>query len=446
MAYDNAELLAAYAIGWMATREPLFRETMLDTIRFLSGVLSDPSGGFYGSQDADVGLHDDGDYFTWTVAEVDAALPADQAEVVKLRYHVHAEGEMHHDPARNVLFASLSPQEIARRVGKDPAEVERLLESGMQDLLRARAARHAPAVDATLYVNWNGLCISAFCRACRALAASHETDPAIERVRADLLHDAYHAFNRLWVEAFDPARGFAHVLGSDGPRVWGLLDDQVKMGLAALDLFELTGHREILEQATAIANIVRRDYEDVENGGFFDVRAGEGGEAAPLAERQKPIEDDPLPSANGTAAQLFLRLALLTGSDEHRDTARRTLLAFRREAQALAHHTTAYLLALDAYLAPQVRAIVAGARGSEAGTKLLETAWSTWRPYAAVHPLEPAEVPEAGLPPELPAMLASAERGRPMAYVCAGTACAPPTSDPAELARVLHEFGRETAG
>jgi uncharacterized protein YyaL (SSP411 family) len=31
-------------------------------------------GGFYASQDADVGLDDDGDYFTWTLDEARAVL------------------------------------------------------------------------------------------------------------------------------------------------------------------------------------------------------------------------------------------------------------------------------------------------------------------------------------------------------------------------------------
>ncbi len=447
MSYDNAELLAAYAAGWLATGEPLYRETLLDTARFFGEVLTDPAGGFFGSQDADVGLDDDGDYFTWTPEEVDAALTPEEAAVVKLCYHVHPNGEMHHDAAKNVLFVALSPQQIARQLSREPAEVERLLESGLRGLARARAARPAPYVDTTLYVNWNGLCVAAYCRAFRALAAG--AGPGNDgEARAHLLDFARRTFERLWAEAWDPERGFAHALRERRPQIWGLLDDQVKMGLAALELFELTGTRSFLERAEEIARLLPRDYEDAENGGFFDLRADREPEARPLAERHKPIEDDPVPSANGTAAQIFLRLATLTGSAAHRETARRTLVAFGREAQALAHHAAAYLIALDVYFTGDVRAVVVGDPASAETRALLDAAWGTWRPHAIVHPLDPAEASGAVLPPEAAAMLAraSATRAAPAAaYVCAGRVCAPPTSDPAELTRLLRELGRDAA-
>ncbi|HLA25330.1 MAG TPA: DUF255 domain-containing protein, partial [bacterium] len=66
MLYDNAGLLAAYVQAWQATERPLFRTVAAETAGFLLTVLSDSTrGGFYGSQEADVGPHDDGSYFTW---------------------------------------------------------------------------------------------------------------------------------------------------------------------------------------------------------------------------------------------------------------------------------------------------------------------------------------------------------------------------------------------
>jgi uncharacterized protein YyaL (SSP411 family) len=230
--------------------------------------------------------------------------------------------------------------------------------------------------------------------------------------------------------------------------VWGLLDDQVKMGVAALDLFEVTGKRSFLERALEIARSLPSEYEDTDAGGFHDLKLDRlPAEAAPLAERHKPIEDDPLPSANGTAAQFFVRLTALTGSREHAETARRTLLAFQREAQVLAHHAAAYLLALDAYLAPEVRAAVVGDPSAAATRALLDAAWGAWRPHAIVHPLDPAAEPGATLPLEMSAMLVKAGDGGRLdgavAYVCAAGVCAAPTSDPAETARLMRDLGRE---
>ena len=89
MSYDNSELLKNYLHGYLVTRDPLFRETAEGIIDWVNRVLSDRErGGFYASQDADVSLDDDGDYFTWTLEEVRAALPAEQARVIELYYDV----------------------------------------------------------------------------------------------------------------------------------------------------------------------------------------------------------------------------------------------------------------------------------------------------------------------------------------------------------------------
>ena len=81
----------------------------------------DPEGGYGASQDADVGLDDDGDYFTWTLEEARAAIGDEDAfEVAAAYYDIGTAGEMHHDPAKNVLYTRSSRcAAIATRLGID---------------------------------------------------------------------------------------------------------------------------------------------------------------------------------------------------------------------------------------------------------------------------------------------------------------------------------------
>ena len=104
MSYDNAGLLGNYLRAYQITGNKFFREISLGILAFLENVLSHPEAGFYASQDADINLDDDGDYFTWTLDELNAVLDGPEATVAALYYHVEAQGEMHHNPAKNVLF------------------------------------------------------------------------------------------------------------------------------------------------------------------------------------------------------------------------------------------------------------------------------------------------------------------------------------------------------
>jgi len=160
MCYDNSELLKNYVHAYQATDSEFFAHIARDIIRWMDEWLSDRErGGFYASQDADINMDDDGDYFTWTLAEAQAVITEDEAKVATLRYDINEIGEMHHNPAKNVLYVRASIGEIAKRTNLTPDNVIDLLASATTKMYDARLKRPTPFIDKTVYVGWNSLCL-----------------------------------------------------------------------------------------------------------------------------------------------------------------------------------------------------------------------------------------------------------------------------------------------
>src|SRR5205823_526517 len=84
------------------------------------------------------GLYDDGDYFTWTLEELKAAVDPEEARVLVLFYEVGERGEMHHNPRKNVLFIDQEPEAIAKALGIPVDRVRDLLTSGRKKLKSVR--------------------------------------------------------------------------------------------------------------------------------------------------------------------------------------------------------------------------------------------------------------------------------------------------------------------
>src|SRR5579862_1072627 len=139
MSYDNSELLKNYVHAYQATGSEFFADIARDIMRWMDEWLSDREhGGFYASQDADYSMDDDGDYFTWTVQEARAVLTDEEATVACLYYDINEIGEMHHNPAKNVLFVRASVDEIARRLNLPTEQVRSLLQCAKQKMYAAR--------------------------------------------------------------------------------------------------------------------------------------------------------------------------------------------------------------------------------------------------------------------------------------------------------------------
>ena len=152
MCYDNSELLKNYVHAYQATGNEFFAGVACDIIRWMNEWLSDRShGGFYASQDADYSMDDDGDYFTWTLGETKAVLTEDEATVATLYYDIQEIGDMHHNPAKNVLHVSASISEIAARMKISADQAATLLAAAKKKMYAARLLRPTPYVDKTVY-------------------------------------------------------------------------------------------------------------------------------------------------------------------------------------------------------------------------------------------------------------------------------------------------------
>ncbi len=298
MLYDNAELLKNYVHAYQATGDEFFKETALSIISFVNTVLSDQeNGGFYASQDADIGMKDDGDYFTWTNEEARNVLTPEELEVISMYYHLDGAGEMHTSD-RHVLYVARDAGEIADSLKKAESEVKSLLHSAKEKLLKARLQRRTPFVDPTVYANWNGMMVSAYLEAYKAFN------------QKSYLEFALKTLDRIISEGVSPTFDVAHSVGQATKSSY--LEDQVQVASALLDAYEVTGADKYLSLAEKIMRRTIERYWDKEAGGFLDVPQ-EDTTLAVFELPNKPIQDSPSSGANAVAIFALIRLNQFTG-------------------------------------------------------------------------------------------------------------------------------------
>jgi len=354
MADDNAWLLKNYIDAYSVFEKGFFREIAEGIIVFLRDVLSDPDGGFYSSQDADVTPDDEGGYFTWTEEDFKRVLNEDQYDVLSLHL-LHERGAMHHDKSKKVLFSAMEPEEIARQIGKDKETVAEIIHAGKEMLLKERKHRKTPFIDKTFYVSLNGMLITAYLKAYRVLNDGYLKDFALKSL--DRIIKSHLINNELF--------------HSEGIRA--MLDDYVYLIEALLAAYEVTGRPSYLNLSDELMQSCMDKFRDKKGGGFFDTAEDV------LGLRLKGIEDIPHPSANSLAIMLLLKLYHLADKAIYLRYAEDALRAFSASAKAMGIHSGYYYSALDAYF-NLLRLTLHAAPGSE----LANTALSAYSPYANI--------------------------------------------------------------
>ena len=433
MCYDNSELLKNYVHAYQVTGSEFFTSVARDIIRWMDEWLSDRErGGFYASQDADYSMDDDGDYFTWTRAEMQAVLTEEEAAVAGLHYDVNEVGEMHHNPEKNVLYIRASVEEISTRLKLSVDVVRALLESARTKMYAARLKRPTPYVDKTIYVGWNSLCVSAYLEAGKVLG--------LDRAK----HFALRSLDRVLAEAWQAEEGLQHVLAYSDPAaekrmVPGLLDDYAFTAVACLDAYEATADLSYFNFAQRITDKMVERFFDPVSGGFFDSAAG-GSEKVlgVLGTRRKPFQDSPTPAGNSVAAIALLRLYAFTNQQGYREKAEQTLELPAALAGKFGIFAATYAIAAVHSLMPHAQVVAIGE--DDLADQFCAVASSFFAFNKTVLKLATNKVVPQNLPPALAEtipQLPAIKEGKSVAVVCSGFSCQPPVTDPEQLRRTL---------
>src|SRR5439155_831336 len=266
MLYDNALLALVYLEAYQVTRRDEFARVVRETLAYVGRDLSAPGGGFYSASDADSeGV--EGKFFTWTAAEVRAALPPEQAALALAYYDVRPAGA-------NILHVSRPLAAVAGDLAIDPAAAPHVLQEARGGLDVARRRRVPPHTDQKVLAAWNGLMLSAFARAGQVLGDGALVDRAARAADFLLAHlRRGERLARSWLDGRTSGDAY--------------LEDYAFVVAGLLDLYEASFDARWLREALALQSVLDLHYWDAAGGGYF--RTADDGER--LLAREKPATD-----------------------------------------------------------------------------------------------------------------------------------------------------------
>jgi uncharacterized protein YyaL (SSP411 family) len=402
MLYDNAQLVDLLTSAWQETKKPLYAERVSETIEWLLREMRvdvGNAGAYAGTLDAD-SEGEEGKFYVWTAAEIDALLGAD-AGMFKLAYDVTPGGNWEGHTILN-----------RRRTMKllDAAGEARLA-AARDALFHAREKRVHPGRDDKVLADWNGLMIAALARAAMVFG------------RPEWLAAARAAFAFVTAHMTESGR-LKHSWCAGRLAHPATLDDHVAMARAALLLYQATGDAPFLAQAEAWTATIEEHFRDAERGGYFM----SADDVTDVILRHKTAHDHATPSGNGLLVHVFAMLFYLTGKPDYRERGEALIAAFSGE---LEHNALAMpvLMSGQFLLEDAVQVVVTGAAGDLRADELVKMAWRAPQPNLVFQRIADAAALPAGHPAKGKSAPATA------AFVCRGPVCSLPIGEPAELER-----------
>ena len=425
MLYDNAQLVSLYLHAYQATKKPLFKRVVGETLEYITREMTHAAGGFYSASDADSeGV--EGKYFVWTSDEIDAALDSADAELAKIYWGVTEEGNFEES---NILHMPMSREEFISRSAQEPAEMVDNIDRIRLLLLEERSKRIAPGIDDKILTSWNALMLKAFAEA-GAVFENKDWIAVAEKNARLLLDQVKDSDGRLlhtWKATADTENG--DDAGGEA-RILGYLDDHAYLIDALITLYEATFDYSYINEAQSLADQMIERFWDRDWEVFYDTSM----EHSKLLVRPRDLLDNAVPSGGSIAAIALLRLSVFTGKTEYAEKAEASMKAVILHMEQAPSAVTSWLSAVDILRSDSQEVVLIGAAGDPVIAEMKRELRSTFSPNTVLAG-GTGESSEGASSP----LLEGREqiKGKATAYVCENYACMLPVTTVDELIEQL---------
>lgn len=288
MLYDNAQLTSLYSNAYKVTKNELYKKVVHETLEFIEREMTDESGGFYSSLDAD-SEGEEGKYYVWTKSEIENLL-GEKTELFCNYYSVSSIGNWE---GNNILFISQKKEDLLKKYELEENLLDQIIDESKRILLEARNKRIRPGLDDKILTSWNALMLKGYVDAYSAFGDKEFLDAALkngEFIISEMMNEDGR-LNRNYKNGKSTINAF--------------LDDYTYTIEAFIRLYEATFDEKWIYNAKKLADYVLVHFKSEQADFFFYTSDLD----EPLIARKIDFSDNVTPSSNSSLAEGLFRLS-----------------------------------------------------------------------------------------------------------------------------------------
>jgi uncharacterized protein YyaL (SSP411 family) len=298
MLYNQAQLALAYTRAYQITRKPLYRRIAKQTLDYVLREMSNKNGGFYSATDAD-SEGEEGKFFVWSQSELKSILSNKEYQAISKWF----------DLSKNTEFED---KNIIRfhNVNNIHPNNYKAIDNLINTIYKVRKERTPLLTDKKVLLSWNALMIQSFIEAGQTFNDQHYLNVGTQK--------AEYLFKHLFKN-----KKLYRLLINQEASIPALFEDYANFSNALLFIFDYTNNPVWLDRTERLVERMNILFWDKENYGF-NMNVGK----KHLNSNIKQIRDDALPSANGTAYKVLIKLYQRTGNKDYLTRAQQLIGAF----------------------------------------------------------------------------------------------------------------------
>ncbi len=306
MLYDNAQLISLYSKAYRHYKEPLYQQTVEETVKFLLRELQTPEGLFASSLDAD-SEGGEGKYTVWGQEELEKTL-GDLYPIAHIVFNINPTGLWEH--GQYILLRQSSIVSLASQLNLSEKELKQIISQIKSKLFDQRELRTRPSLDHKALTSWNGLMIQGLAEAYDAFHSPETLKAAEDTARFILAHVRM------------PDGGLFHTFTNGQASIIGFLEDYSMLIGGLISLYQSTFSEKWLYQAKELMEYSLDHFFDHQSGFFFFTSK----EQTDLNTRNIELTDGVIPSSNSSTAHNLLFLSRYFENDTWEKISNRMVL------------------------------------------------------------------------------------------------------------------------
>jgi len=310
MLYDNAQLVSLYSDAYLITKNPLYKDVVIETLEFVKRELTDTNGTFYSSLDADSttpsGELEEGAFYVWQEEELKKLLGDDFQHFANY-YNINNYGLWEQN--NYVLIRKDSDEVFSKKYEISVDEITKKKATWKKLLLKERAKRSRPRLDDKVLTSWNALMLKGYVDAYRVFDDVQFLNTAIKNaefiLNTQIKEDG----------------GLYHNFKDGKSTINGYLEDYATVIDAYLSLYENTLDEKWLTASRNLANYAFDHFFNDASKMFYFT----SDEDTKLVARSTEYRDNVIASSNSIMAKNLLRLSHYFDNEAYAETAKTML-------------------------------------------------------------------------------------------------------------------------